>query len=489
MTLSSAEIGQHGEATFVLLCTQYGWVASRPSYDKFGWDFLVELGGAENWKVLVQVKSQYATRPRKVRINLEHARRFADEPYPAFYALMVFDEDDKLQRIYLKHFDIALIEDTRTKFVRKKRPKTLGITFEEADHIRDLREGFDKFLRGRRADYAVLKRRISCQEKGHVDLPIKFAVTLKEDARPQDLSLALLSLVSKIPIESLKFDRSNLPFPDLVPRDFQEGEISLSVPPTDRCELIFRTSRGTITMPGEVYVAPPLYLGGPGSLRFGNSFLSIIVLDHEEIHLAWSVNSESKIPMEDMKRVLWLGRLKEDAPVKISIRASGKPTIELSGQMRHPWTTKFSSFYYDVIDACEELGVLFPMEGFSAEDLHRAGRQLAALKQVGDAKTISLRSREGKDFELPKVDNLVLFELFDIMGVKQSVAFRTELRSVQVTDELIINGGKPSCIQTLEEEADDYDDCRMSDHLRTALADEDCIIFAGPFRNTLLKDG
>jgi hypothetical protein len=108
--LASDPLGRLGEAQFEQLCIAGGLIPNRSTYDRTGWDYLVEFPFSERPKPLdsrpspQEVKVQVKTVGPKAgtfKIRLSSAERIAKYPQAAFVCVLVTDQQNNFQRLYV----------------------------------------------------------------------------------------------------------------------------------------------------------------------------------------------------------------------------------------------------------------------------------------------------------------------------------------------------------------------------------------------------
>jgi hypothetical protein len=115
------DLGEMGECTFNLWCSQAGLTANGSKVDRTGWDFFVEfpfaarIGPNQLHEPAIECKVQIKATDkinRKLSIKLSNLRRLITAPMPAFFIFIEFDGKDIAQRTFLVHVDESLISKT-----------------------------------------------------------------------------------------------------------------------------------------------------------------------------------------------------------------------------------------------------------------------------------------------------------------------------------------------------------------------------------------
>lgn len=116
--MSTRDIGEMGENTLRLWCSQRGITVNKADQDKAGWDFLLEFPLTDSelpialpldkapypLRCFVQVKST-DKRPGKWQVKLDNWVRLVRNPVPTFFLILEFDGKDDCQEAYLVHVD------------------------------------------------------------------------------------------------------------------------------------------------------------------------------------------------------------------------------------------------------------------------------------------------------------------------------------------------------------------------------------------------
>jgi hypothetical protein len=153
MNGDAQHIGELGESTLRLWCSQRGIAAHKSEPDRTGWDFLLEFPATRPtifpliqpvmMQCFVQVKSTNGTR-RRISLDLERWKNLATSPIPAFFLVFEFDQESEPQRAFLVHLDTSYVEKflkahiagqktlTLTYGDDKVLPEPTGESFEEA---------------------------------------------------------------------------------------------------------------------------------------------------------------------------------------------------------------------------------------------------------------------------------------------------------------------------------------------------------------------
>lgn len=101
------DLGQMGENSVQLWCSQVGLTANGSRIDKTGWDFVIEfpfqnfIGPARVHEAAIECKVQVKAtdnRDRKWQIKLSNLRRLITAPMPAFILILEFDGKKAAQR-------------------------------------------------------------------------------------------------------------------------------------------------------------------------------------------------------------------------------------------------------------------------------------------------------------------------------------------------------------------------------------------------------
>ena len=128
MTLSSDELGKKGESCFSEICSDAKLTCNPSTYDRTGWDFIVEfpyesLGQQSTLdkrhspiSCHVQVKTMWSSND-SFRMRLSSAERLAKEPKPAF--VYVFKVNKKLE--FVDAYLIHMLDDNLAAVLKRLR--------------------------------------------------------------------------------------------------------------------------------------------------------------------------------------------------------------------------------------------------------------------------------------------------------------------------------------------------------------------------------
>ena len=124
-------LGKMGESCLLQWASEIGIVANRSSEDMTGWDYILEFPVESDPNVpvdvqapptacLVQVKST-GNRRRRNSVRLSNWYRFVSSPYPAFFLILEYQNDNKVRNAYLVHVGEDIISNVIER-LRKLKP-------------------------------------------------------------------------------------------------------------------------------------------------------------------------------------------------------------------------------------------------------------------------------------------------------------------------------------------------------------------------------
>lgn len=174
------DLGNMGESTFRLWCSEAGLVANGSTIDTTGWDFHVEFPypAIQNPEDLhaaaieckVQVKSS-DKKDRKLPIKLSNLRRLATAQMPSFLVFFEFDGKGTAQRAFVVHIDFEIIKNVlkRIHEIEQKSEntslhnKTITIKYDYQNEIpsldgESLKSKIESFITTGMSDYVSKKK-------------------------------------------------------------------------------------------------------------------------------------------------------------------------------------------------------------------------------------------------------------------------------------------------------------------------------------------
>ena len=128
MTLNSDQLGKKGEARFSEICSDAKLTCNPSSYDRTGWDFIVEFPFDPPGRqpsldkrrspisCHVQVKTMWSSNDT-FRMRLSSAERLAKEPKPAFVYVFKVNKNLGFVEAYLVH----MLDDNLATILKRLR--------------------------------------------------------------------------------------------------------------------------------------------------------------------------------------------------------------------------------------------------------------------------------------------------------------------------------------------------------------------------------
>jgi len=126
--LNSDQLGEKGQHRFAEICSDAKLICNRSTYDRTGWDFIVEFPFGRSFEKSsldkrripischVQVKTMWSSND-SFRIRLSSAERLAKEPKPAFIYVLKINEKLDFVEAYLVH----VIDDSLATILKRLR--------------------------------------------------------------------------------------------------------------------------------------------------------------------------------------------------------------------------------------------------------------------------------------------------------------------------------------------------------------------------------
>jgi hypothetical protein len=286
-TLDSDQLGKKGEKRFADLCVSAGLIPNEASWDRKGWDFVVDWRHDPTRQdydnrptlpsCLVQVKTQWegSTAIRAPLLALEH---IAKDLRPAFiYVVEVVDDHAYGDRAYLAHLHGDLLglvlKSLRQARVAKKRPSQMEVRlplkrwFAAVQPNGDaLREALESAIGPSMAAYSEAKQQQLKSlgfEAGHMDLTVQFSTGDREEIADAFLGLRPIGIAGASAVET-RFGIP-IPIPEFIPGG---GEMHILPKSFGRCTILIHDQVETrpFRFQGDMF-APPKQLLESGEIQ------------------------------------------------------------------------------------------------------------------------------------------------------------------------------------------------------------------------------
>jgi len=285
--LNSDQLGKKGESRFPELCTDAGLVPNPSTWDRKGWDFVVDwpmtgTGPLDSrpspHSCMVQLKTVWSG-ARSVQLRLSSLEHLAKDLKPSF--LFVLEVDDGLNFVGARvaHLEgellAAVLKALRKATINGTSPNKVTISLKLDAGFETIvptglaaRAAFEKAIGTSMAIYALRKQK-QLQELGFGEDRLTMTTTLHVDDEEEMLDAFLgLRKLSNVSVEMLetRFGLA-LPLHDLGSSEY--GELEITPQPFDRCEVIGRDTLDgrEFRFHGDVYGLPAPMLTA-GRLRF-----------------------------------------------------------------------------------------------------------------------------------------------------------------------------------------------------------------------------
>lgn len=412
--LNSDQLGKKGEARFSEICSDAQLTCNPSTYDRTGWDFIVEFpyGPPDRQSTLdkrhspischVQVKTMWSSND-EFRIRLSSAERLAKEPKPAFVYVLKVNKKLKFIAAHLVH----VLDDnlaTILKRLRKEQAKGVKaiaeinkkqIAFRASRSGQSLPltgEGLRDALRtlcGSDPNSYMEKKREQLKKLGFEGRPYEASTTLIVSNHEElvDFSLGLKEVaVGEFKAFETRFG-IKLPVSD---REFTKGTMQLRPNPADRCTIAVREDAllPPAVFEGDIFL-PAIPNLPKESIKFlVKSRLFRIFIEHQ--HIAMSVDWEG-IKSASLKFDDWVNFLKM---LSVLYRGTGTVTITPSklaaGSFRVTKTVEGADTDVQyLLKAFEGAQYLFRLCGVTEPDVQLEGIAPLASHIVGLSKIFS----------------------------------------------------------------------------------------------------
>lgn len=345
------DLGELGEDTFKLWCSQAGLIANPSRTDKTGWDFHIE--SSQNYKSLsgeihsaplvykVQVKAT-DKRNRKLAVPLSNLWRMATLQMPTYYAFLEFDEENEAQNAFLVHMDSELVGkilERLHKNEQKDKPAelhkiTYTLRYGEQHKLKQL-DGDSLFLQLNKpinndmAKYIADKKQY-LETIGYGDDAYSFLFSLdKTDAiNLLDSSLGFESTVKVFSVTARK-KRFGIYNKEPV-FNHESGILRIDAKPFSFGKIIFRENSFSAGLSFDVSVYTPVFLGSllppeHKKLRVKSDLFDIIWFT-ETSKLTVDFTFSGKVEIRQLSKVLKLMQiLKSNFQVELDLDIGEQP--------------------------------------------------------------------------------------------------------------------------------------------------------------------
>lgn len=294
-SLTSEELGAHGEAIFPTLCTSSKLVVNKSDRDKTGWDYRVEFPNSSIEKldysdkrlpplpIMFQIKSMWKDN-RSFSAPLLSVERLTKLLEPAFFAVLRFNSDMSIEDFFLVH----LIEDDLTRVLKRlaiesskgneiTNKQTINFTRNSAwkkipqgdDLGRTLLDIINRYSDGK--SYYSRKEK-ELRESGYSSTPL--SISLKVEVKTEDELIEGFWGLRPISVVNFQSTEERFGIKRPHPLGFS-GAGTLTVSPSGGapCRLFFRTGRYGMPLIRQCSAFPPAF-------RSSNTDMRILVRSH-----------------------------------------------------------------------------------------------------------------------------------------------------------------------------------------------------------------
>ncbi|MFL6605751.1 MAG: hypothetical protein ACJ8R9_31115 [Steroidobacteraceae bacterium] len=320
LTLPGADLGEVGESKFKLLCSQARLVCNKSSRDVTGWDFIVEFPLADPSSALaldqrrtntchVQLKSTAATADiGRVSLRLSAIERPAKDARPALIVVFLLRPDGEGVAGYLIHLSgeqlarvLKRLRDAQARkaldinravisFDYRKVGKRFALTPD------GLREALAAACGSDPARYILQKQR-QLEELGYENGSRLQAEALIWVEGPEHLNDILLGLKPVRPERIRVFDSRfgiRIPYQGALFDDI--AELTLTPPFVGTCRVSIRGAdlSPAAIFTAEIYIGPPIEIGGPQLLIRHSDFTLKLKPDRLEFQTLGDFTKETR---------------------------------------------------------------------------------------------------------------------------------------------------------------------------------------------------
>lgn len=256
--LNSDQLGKKGESRFPELCTDAGLIPNPSTWDRKGWDFVVDwpmTGMAPfdsrptAFSCLVQLKTVWFGAP-SVRLRLSSLEHLAKDLKPSF--LFVLEVDDSLNFVGARVAHLegellgAVLKALREATIKGIPPNKVAINLKLDAGFETIaptglaaRAAFERAIGASMATYALDKQK-QLQGLGFADDRLTMKTTLQFDDEDEILDAFLgLRKLSVVSIEAIE-TRFGLALPHHGMGTIGRGELEITPQSFDRCEVVGR---------------------------------------------------------------------------------------------------------------------------------------------------------------------------------------------------------------------------------------------------------
>lgn len=325
-------LGRMGESAFVNLCDVVDITASKPSEDRYGWDYLLEFPD-ENYSDVsidkhsssieckVQIKSTDKS-DFKLPLKLSVMNRLVKAQMPTFICFLHFNKTNKIEELYLVHIDKNIMSEVlkklrMTEITNKKLNKTtITIKYSNNDKLEEisgkaLKSKIHEYIPNGMNDYVNQKNKY-LKNLGFEEDRGTFKFTT-DDVKVDDLVDAFLGLKKGIPVNIEKFAEKRfgieLPIKDNL-SNFKNVKMSFEPEPIKDIELSIKKT--SFSRPEAVYIlklyTAPFAIVDKFKVLVKNDFFTII-FEHSMINFSFNFMPEKRFILFELINLLTLPSL------------------------------------------------------------------------------------------------------------------------------------------------------------------------------------
>jgi hypothetical protein len=415
--LNPDQLGKKGEAQFQQLCTDARLIANPSSWDRKGWDFVVDWPLDENgpfdsrptpFSCLVQVKTMWSG-AKSVRLRLSSIEHLAKDLKPTFIYALEVDDILKLVGARIAHLDgdlLALVLKTlrqATADGRTPHKMLLNLSLERwftklLPTGEATRAAFEEAIGPTMPAYATSKQeqlRDLGFEDGRMIMRTTFEVDDEEHVLDAFLGLRKLNVLSGEATEN-RFG-IELPLPDMAP--LTGAKVEIKPQSHDTCDITVSDEANGLNLQfhGEIYGVPVDLLPEGRFKVLIRAALFDLVFDQRklggetsEANMTLKINSEivrkAKVRASDWRNLYTFLAALARNPVQIAIKASkadqpllGSASMEVAPETAGRWEEE--ARIADIADAMlERTG--WPATKISLKALREAASEFDVLDAI-----------------------------------------------------------------------------------------------------------
>lgn len=414
--LNSDQLGQKGQTRFGELCLDAGLIPNPSTYDRKGWDYIVNwpqaLTGLYDIRptprsCLIQVKTVWAE-TSDISVTLAAIEQIAREAQPSFVVVQQVDDDLNYVALHVAHiagdFLGRILKDLRQARVDGVQLNTIDLSFALAKWFRPLsfdgaalRSALEGAIGPSMGDY-VARKQGELRDLGFGKDRYRLRTTLSAP----DMEIVTDAFLGIGSIEARGMQTAEARFGIEVPLDDIPGDVAvLKFEPNarDTCSLTMETLDGSesVHFSGKMFSAPANLLPpGERKLRIATDQFDLVFrlrpgdAGKSDIKINFKFHEEkiakAKLKAEELRSIYWLlERLPEDR-LRLVIKPR-KSLSPLSGELSWDKGEHDTSGAQKARALCESAAKIFTLANWPGAkvtigDLVEAEREIMVLSEM-----------------------------------------------------------------------------------------------------------